>query len=69
MLVYPVSLIQPKNQTDQSNQSTLLYRKHGSCLLYYSLIAGEARHDAGGSSAPCYCHPPDGVTPALHPPR
>ena len=38
MLVYPVSLIQPKNQTDRSNQSTLLYRKHGSCYLYYSLL-------------------------------
>ena len=36
MLGYPVSLIQPKNQTDQtgqSNQSTLLNRKHGSCYL------------------------------------
>ena len=41
MLVYPVSLIQAKNQTDQtgqSSQSTLLYRKHGSCYLYYSLL-------------------------------
>lgn len=48
--------------------ATLLYRKHSSCSLSHSLIAGEARYNAGDSSAPCHCYPPDGVVPALHPP-
>ena len=37
-------------------------------LLVKSLSAGEAQSDAGGSTALCHCHPPDGVAPALYPP-
>ena len=37
-------------------------------LVVLLMIAGEAQSDAGGSTALCHCHPPDGVAPALYPP-